>query len=319
MMSAISAQLSQKERVFLSLVAQYQPEGGEDLFKFLPPEESRGLKANLAAFLSQSPQQREAEFAAAREHAQDDQLVSMLYLADPGWISESLKGETAAAVGILLPKVPKSRVGSVLKDLPKETRRDLKKLKLKKISPAIRHLIRIRAERPFPRINLALLKEDDVVKKIKDLDGPQLLKTFHELGISEMAMAFSQVQRSALRAIINRLRTVDAKELKQRIKESGEFTRNQQKEAQLHILSLDFDKMNPEQVVQEIGFGVFSKAFGPEDAEIIEYFIHRLPPRSGYVLKRYLDDSMGQSTPEQVKKTRERVLDAFTRLKKTFS
>jgi hypothetical protein len=211
------------------------------------------------------------------------------------------------------------KCGFILKDLPKETRRDLKDINFKKISPAIRHLLRAQVERRFPRVDLAPLNSDEALKKLKDLSGNNLLLLMKELGLSEMTRAFAQVQRSTLRVILNRLGAQDAKELQTRLKEGAQYTKAVQKEAQMHILGLDLDKMKPEQLVLEIGFGVFSRAFGPEDREAADYFIYRLPPEQGQLLRRYLEETPLGSDPEKIRNTRGRILDAFISLKKDFS
>jgi hypothetical protein len=313
--------LNQKHRVFLSLVAQYQKEGAAELLNYLPSAESQILRENLEAYLAAGPDRWRSDLPKPREGEEegDEANCCLLYSADPAWISEILKGESAAVVGSLLPKFPKSIVGAILKDLPKETRRDLQNIKFRKITPVIRNLLRAQVERRFPRLDLSPLNSDEALKKIKELTGNNLLVLLGELGLSEMTRAFSQVQRSTLRVILNRLGTKDAKELQARLKDGAQYTKAVQKEAQMHILGLDLDKMKSEQLVLEIGMGVFSRAFGPEDREAAEYFIFRLPPKPGYLLRRYLEDTAAAAGPEKIRNTRGRLLDAYISLKKEFS
>jgi hypothetical protein len=313
--------LSVKQRVFLSLVARYQKQGASELLNYLPSADSQLLKENLDLYLAAGPDRWRADSPMLRagEEEAEEAKACVLYSADPGWVSEALKAEGAAVVGSLLPKFPKNIVGAILKDLPKETRRTLQDIKFRKISPAIRHLLRVQVERRFPRLDLSSLKSDEALKKIVELSGGNLLILLNELGLSEMTRAFSHVQRSTLRVILNRLSTKDAKELQARLKDSSQYTKAVQKEAQMHILGLDLDKMDSEQLVLEIGMGVFSRAFGPEDREVAEYFIYRLPPKSGQLLRRYLEDSTAEDHPEKIRNTRGRILDAYISLKKEFS
>lgn len=309
--------LSQKNRAFLSLVAQYAPQKADALLNLLPATQTQVLKENLGEYLAAGPELWRADVKYIRDEG-DETRPCLLYSADPGWISGALKGEGAAVVGGLLPKFPKNLVGAILKDLPKETRRDLKDIKFRKISPVIRNLLRAQVESRFPKVDLAPLDSDEALKKIKELSGNNLLILMSELGLSEMTRAFAQVQRSTLRVILNRLGTKDAKELQSRLKDGAQYTKAVQKEAQMHILGLDLDKMEPEQLVLEIGFGVFSRAFGPEDREAAEYFIYRLPPKQGHLLKRYLEEDSLGSGPEKIRNTRGRILDAYISLKKEF-
>ena len=310
--------LPQKDRVFLSLVAQHQPEAAQDLLTYLPSDEAQRIRENLEEYLAAEPERWRRDLQGARDGGGEGSEC-LLYVSDPGWISEALTGESAAMIGTLLPKFPKSIVGAILKDLPKETRRELQEVKFRKIAPTIRDLLRLQVERRFPRVDLTPLNSDDVLKRVKELSGPNLMILINELGLSEMTRAFAQVQRSTLRVILNRLGTHDAKELQNRLKDGAQYTKAVQKDAQMHILGLDLDKMNSEQLLLEIGFGVFSGAFGPEDREAAEYFVYRLPPKIGHMLKRYLAERETAVLPEKIRNTRGRILDAFISLKKEFA
>lgn len=307
-MSSLAAPLNSKQRQFLKLLATYQPETAGELLPFLPATDSQVLQEHLGDLA--------AEAGVAKGGGDK---TCMLYQAHPDWIGEALKEEGPAVVGCLLPKFPKSSVGSILKDLPKETRRDLKKVKLKKISPSIRALVQAQVERRFPSLDLSGFRSDEVLQKVSELSGARLLRLMEELGISEMVRAFSQVQRSTLRMILNRLGTKDAKELKSRLEDNESFPKTEQKEAQMYILGLDLDRINPEQLILEIGFGVFARAFGPGDSESSTYFTYRLPPPQGQHLRRYLEESTPAEGASGIRAARARLFDAYTRLKKEFS
>lgn len=239
---------------------------------------------------------------------------SLLHFAESQWLTENFKGEPAAVWAVLLRDLPKARVGGVLKDLSKTVRRQLKSVDLSKIPPPILKLIQRRAEGRFPTLDQEALKVEPVFSKLSQLDLRSMMKLMRELGITEMALAFSKVNRSATRAILNRLNTRDAKELRVRIKKMGQSEQPGQREAQLHILEMDLEKLSPEEMVQEIGFGVFSRAFGKAEQDLGQFFVYRLPPKQGYVLKRYLDENIPQNTPESVQRTRRRLQQALARV-----
>ncbi|MDX1386994.1 MAG: hypothetical protein R3257_05345, partial [bacterium] len=189
-----------------------------------------------------------------------------------------------------------------------------KKVKVQQLPAMVIQMILRRAEARFPKVRRSELEKDEVIKKLAPLGLRDLQKLLRELGISEMALAFSQINRSATRAILNRLNNADSKELRARIKKAAGKKLPEQREAQLHILELDLEKLSPEEMVQEIGFGVFSRAFGKSDHALGEYFVHRFPPKQGYVLRRYLDENTPQNTGAKITRTRERILDALTRI-----
>lgn len=239
---------------------------------------------------------------------------SLLHSAASEWLTELFQGEPAAVWAILMRDLPKARVGGILKDLPKGVRRDLKSLDLKKIPQAIGGLIQRRAESRFPSFDRSDLEAVPILKELAELDLRTMMKLLRELGLSEMALAFSKVSRSATRAILHRLNKTDAKELKNRMARMKDPPAAAQREAQLHILEMDLDKLSPEAVVHEIGFGVFAKAFGKEDSELSAFFVYRLPPKQGYVLKRYLDENIPKNTPERVKATRQRLQKGLSQM-----
>lgn len=278
--------------------------------QFLPEARVAGLQSAWEGLSEQEVQESWKNLSQTGEE-------NLLYHADSSWVSQSFPGETAAVWAVILQDLPKSRIGGVLKDLPKETRRDLKRVKVNQLPAAVIQLILRRAEARFPRVRRSDLEQDVVIKKLAPLGHRDLEKLLRELGISEMALAFSQINRSATRAILNRLNNADSKELRARIKKVSGKKLPEQREAQLHILELDLEKLSPEEMVQEIGFGVLSRAFGKSDRTIGEYFVHRFPPKQGYVLRRYLDENAQQNTDARITRTRERILDALTRIQRT--
>src|SRR5690606_5507079 len=153
-----------------------------------------------------------------------------------------------------------------------------------------------------------------VFAALSQLDLRHTLKLMRELGIHELALAFSKVNRSATRAILNRLNTRDAKELRVRIKKMGQKEQPGQRDAQLHILEMDLEKLSPEEMVQEIGFCVFSRAFDKTEAACGQFFVYRLPPKQGYLLKRYLDENIPKNTPERTERIRQRLTQALSRI-----
>ena len=306
--------LNERDRALALVSSEYVGEGSIGLLDFLPASRSEEIRVALEKFFALPPEKRKTQYNKGIKQLRGKGLISLFYHADSAWISEAFRAESAPVLAILMEGLPKARVGGILKDLPKETRRDLKKVQLGKIPKKIQTLIRNRGESHFPRNSLDSLEKDAVLKKFYDLGLADLNKVLRELGLSEMALAFSKINRSAVRAILNRLRSSDAKELRRRMKKAEDFNLPDQREAQLHILSLDFEKLSPEEIISEIGFGVFSRAFGKGDREAALFFIHKFPPHQGYILKRYFDENSSQNVPEKITQTRERVLDAYTRI-----
>ncbi len=303
----------EKDQAFLLMTALHAPKGGKDLLAALSPNRAQALRGALEELLQDSSGGGADEILRALLRLQGKGKDSLLYHADPGWFLEAFRDESPRVLTILLEKISKIHLGRILQDLPKETRKEMKKIDASRVPTAIRRWVQERAESRFPRIRMASLKEDEVLDQLQSVKLDTFQKMLGELGLSEMAMAFSNISRSATRAILNRLPVSEAKELRKRIQNKISVSLKEQREAQLHILSLDFEKIPPEEIILEIGFGVFSRAFGKADGEASTYFIYKLPPARGYLLKRYIEKNAASHTPETVQKTRERILDALTK------
>jgi hypothetical protein len=155
---------------------------------------------------------------------------------------------------------------------------------------------------------------DDPFDQLRELNAKQLVQLAREVGIQEMSIAFSKVDRTATRAILHRLSLEDAKELRKRIKKDLEFSLELQREAQLNILALDIEKSKTDELAAEIGFSVLSRAFCKGELSSAQAFIYRLPTKQGYIFKRYLDLNLGNTTPDKAQQVRSRILDAFMSL-----
>jgi hypothetical protein len=307
--------LKERDRALCLMAAT---RGGEDpsvLLKHLPEARAADLQGVLTGLQGKSDHERRLELQAMTEDLQGKGKTSLFYHADPAWISETFKGESAQVISLVLQEVPKAKVGGVLKDLSKETRKALKHLSVTQAPQSLRDFLKKKFESRFPAIRVeGLLEKDEVLKKLSHLSMNKFDLLLRELGIAEMAVAFSKIHRAAVRAILNRLNMEDAKELRRRMKRDSRISVQQQREAQLHILSLDFEKLEPEEITKEIGFGVFSKAFGRADREVALYFVYQFPPRQGYLLKRYVDQNIATNTLDKVRRVREQILDAYTRV-----
>lgn len=314
MMALQTHNLNDKDRAFLLATIRYARDKAPEYLEYLPSSRKDLLSEALGEWLQGSPTDSEAALQAQWKGLRKGDRESLLYHADPAWISETFRGESPAILAILLKDLGKAKIGGVLKDLSKEARKSLKEVQVKKIPKPIQQLIKKQGEACFPQVCLRALGEDEVLKKMSEVGLTELNRILRELGIGEMALALSRVSRSAVRAILNRLKTQDAKELRKRIKNGIQASSKEQREAQLHILSLDFEKLDPEEIIHEIGFGVLSRAFDKADSDLSTYFVYKFTPRQGYLLKRLIAQNSEDNSPEKVRRFRERILDAITRV-----
>lgn len=307
--------LNEQDRAFVIMSVSLAGKKALDYLKYIPPSRADGLRRPLEKLVQKGKEEKDKIIKAELSSLQGGKRESLFYHADSDWIREFVAGESPAIIAQVLKRLPRSKVGGILRHLSKETRKSLKKIDPTKVSKEIQKLIQDKFESKFPYLSQGALEGDEVLKKLSEVKLKDFENLLHELGISEMAVAFSKINRSAVRAILNRLRTEDAKELRKRIKQGNPLTLAEQREAQLHILSLDLEKLDPNEIIQEIGLGVLSKAFGKGDKEMATYFVYKLPPRLGYLFKRYVDQNLRDNPEEKVLSRREQILDAYTRLK----
>ncbi len=244
----------------------------------------------------------------------EGEAAQMFQFAESGWIVENFKGESPRILAWIMTHIPKAKAGRVLSELPKEVRKALKTVKLPALSPGLEAFLRKRCEERFPRIPVEEVRGKGIFESLSELKPEHFLKLIRELGINEMSIAFSKIDRAATRAILHRLNLQDAKELRQRIKKGGDHPLAEQREAQLSLLSLDLETVSPDELPFEIGFSVFSRAFGKENSGVAPLFIYKLPQRQGYLLKRYIDQNSAGNKPEIMEKIQQRIAEALGRV-----
>lgn len=313
-MADLLANLSEKNRSLLLMAVLKDGDRAGQLLGLLPESRGRELQAPLEELLKIPKSQRKEELSRALERLLPERRESFLQHADAGWIVESFRDESPLVLFLLLRELPKNTVGRFLSELSKETRKALKSVKPKDLPPDLMAWLRRRIRRSFPAMPEPAQRNEDPFGQLRDLHAKQLIQLAREVGLQEMAIAFSKVDRTATRAILHRLSLEDAKELRKRIKQNVVYSLELQREAQLNILDMDIEKSKTGELASEIGFSVLSRAFCKSDLSLAQAFIYRLPTKQGYVFKRYLDLNVGNTTPEKAQKVRLRILDAFMNL-----
>lgn len=296
---------------------------------FLLPEEDQALvwaiksrapqvKEVLLAFL---PPRRRRKLDQAWEELESEELPyqnlvreSLFYHAHPSWITENFGQERPSILCLLLKDLPRATVGSILKDFSKEKRRQLKEEALVRPLTWVPGALKNLAEAKFPKLNFRALEEISLYKKIKGLSPTDLEKYFREVGLEEMILAFSQISRASLKALLHRLSVPDAKELRKRLKKAPAFTAEDQRQAQLHLLRLDMEKMKAEEVVKQIGLSLFARSFAKGERELGQYFVYKLPRQYGLLLRRLVNLHSAEASQERAETTRKRLMKSYHKL-----
>ncbi len=302
-MISYQEQLVERDRALVGALLRWVPKEAQEVLSFSLSTRVTNLRETLRHF-----SQEKDSFSFPPQH---HGVESLLYHADPAWITDAFRNEGPGVLAVLLADLPKAKIGGFLKDLPKNTRRALKEIQVGSIDPRLRLWIRQRAEHRFPQISLDFLQETALWAQVRDLSSDQKKRLFRELGFQEMTLALSRFSRTSIRLILNRLHPQDAKELRRRIKESVGLSPLEQREAQMHLLSSDLEKMSAEDILSEIGLGVFTRALTGGPAQWGTYFVYHLPPRYGYLLRRLLGSNAPDAQDEKRQRTMKRIETAL--------
>jgi len=311
--------LSERQQAFLLISALREGEQAPVLLDYVDEGRSEAARAVLDAMLKQNKKARQDDWARALAALGPEGKVNLWSQADAGWIVDSLRGESPLVWAQVFRELPRAKVGRVLAELPKEMRKLVKAMSSHVPVDRVWTLLKRRLESRFPSVPRELWERPGDFEAFHRLSADQFLQLMRELGLSEMAVAFAKVDRTATRAILHRLGVEDAKELRRRIKQGGNYSLEMMREAQMNILSLEVEKLKTEELTLEIGFSVFSRAFGPEHRVLTPIFVYKLSPKHGYVLKRYLDLNIPRNHPEKAQRLRERIAAALERIRPQFS
>lgn len=310
--------LTERQQAFLLIAALKEGDRAPALLEFQDEGRLESSREVLDALLkTKKPRQEELERSLAALGAEGK--MSLWSQADAGWIVDSLRGESPLVWALVFRELPRAKVGRVLAELPKEMRKLVKAMSNYCPADQIWAVLKKRLESRFPSISRELWEHPGDFEVFHLLSTDQFLHLMRELGLSEMAVAFAKVDRTATRAILHRLGVEEAKELRGRIKQGGQYSLEMMREAQMNILSLEVEKLKTEELTLEIGFSVFSRAFGHEHRKLTPIFIYKLPPHYGYILKRYLDLNILRNHPEKAQRLRERIATALKRIRSQFS
>ncbi|MCP5468471.1 MAG: hypothetical protein H7A32_04300 [Deltaproteobacteria bacterium] len=305
-----------KERDLACIVLMLSRLGkrAEEALSHLSDSRLNKISSIISDVLSQPSSAQQDFIKSSMGKLQSENQISLFYHAHPTWVSEAFKEESSLVLAQIISLLPKEKVGMFLKDLSKEKRKKLRRLQNTRIAAPMREFVKKRCEAAFPSFNMELLKSQTFFNTLAEFNLRKFDALLQELGLSELTIAFSRVNRSAIRAILNRLQIEDAMEIKKRLKEETKWDPQILKEAQLHILTLDFDKLKAETMMQEIGFGVFSRAFSKDRVDEANYFMYRFPPQQGYMLKRYINSQESNPDEKKLHQIQSRILLAIKSL-----
>ncbi len=304
--------LSPELKALVYVAALGEEENAFELFRFLPTRFEKNLVESTQSVLSLPKEERKRKIIKELKQLAQSQKIHPLGEIHPGWFLEVLKEESPKTIGLILRYLPGDKVTYILENLSQDIKQKLPKLnESKKIQEGLLELIRERFESQFLTYNLPKKSSDIGIQDLYFIKVELLLAFFRDLGIEQLARAFKGLDKVALKALLNRLTIKDAKELQSRIKSLEKVSKRELSEAQVLIIDLPIDRIDPEALFLEVGMAFFARAISQAELDFAKSLQFKLPPKYGYLLKRYVEESLETYKPRLMEGAKRQILARF--------
>lgn len=304
----MNSQTQEAHEVMLLMSLLVDEKETSDLLSFLPDTEQAPLKKELTTYLSLNPKDRHDSVFATLKKFWNKKNGGSLFDIHPDWIMDALLEESPRTVGTILRYLPSEKTSRLIETMPEAFLQRLPKLsETFSLDPDLVRILKLKFEKSF---------EKEVPKNTRPFDflvtynEEKILKFFKTLGLKELALAFSVLPKEAMDAILSRLPGNDALALREKMKkETGGPDRK--KKAQSHVLDMNLDTTNPDLLLVEAGFYVFTKALLAHHRILVDFIMKKISKMLGNRLKYYLEKNLPLNSEESVKIYQEEVCHGF--------
>lgn len=299
-------------QAFVNVASLGEEENAYELFRFLPTQFERDLVASTQAILSLPREERKKKIFKELKQLMHAEKVHPLGEIHPGWFLQVIKNESPKTIGLILRYLPGDKVTYILENLSEDLKKKLPKLnEAKKLPDDLMELIRERFESQFLTYKLPKKSSEISIQDLYFIKTDFLLAFFRDLGIQQLANAFKGLDKVALKAMLNRLIIKDAKELQTRIKNLDKVSKRDLNDAQILIIDLPLDRIEPQALFLEVGMAFFARAISQDQIDFAKSLQFKLPPKYGYLLKRYVEGGLANHKPRLTESARRQILARF--------
>lgn len=199
----------------------------------------------------------------------------------PEWLLQVLAQESPRVIAILLRYIPSQQVRYVMDRLPARLKDRMPHyVDAFSVPTPIVQTIRRRFESHF--LGAAHAQDHDVAfSRVTGLGYDDLPKFFRDLGLHEIALAFTDADDRSIQILMKRLPEADARRLEERMHHLTEVAPRLARDAKFTILEIDAEKIPAEHFLFEIGLRAFAKACGQGEGNVIRALSLKLEPRVG--------------------------------------
>jgi len=278
------------------------------------PEGERDALLRLVAIYSKEPD-AEVRMGHLIRQMTASESFSSIGEVHPAWILERLRDEPPRVIGIILRSLPSGHVRYLLKNMPPMLKARLPDLvESFAVSKPVLETIRRRFESHFLPMRASRSVEELRFEHLYFLKGRELTELVREIGLTELAIALSEMKGKTLHAVFNRLDLKDAKRLQRRIREMGDVSRGLFRQARYTILEVEEDHVGPERMLMRVGIAALASAMDPGHSTLVKLIMQKLEPSDGYMLKRSMDERRLRYSPALAEERRGIILALVSRM-----
>lgn len=309
----MNLQPNNRQRALAALAVLRDGSRAGDLAEFMSDHDRKAYSPLVRAY-SNEPN-RELSMGQLIKHLVSSERFSSLAEVHPAWVLERLRNEPPRVIGIILRLLPSRHVRYLLKNLPPMLCEQVPNLvESFSVDPAILDVIRRRFEKHFVPMRITRSIDELGFENLYYLKESELEELFVDIGLTEMAIALSDLPSKALRIVYNRLDVKDAKRLKARIGGLTGVPDELFRQARNTFLQVEGERVGPRQLLKMVGLAAFADAIGPEHENLMSMVKQRLDPNDGYLLKRFVDERRIRKGLVSAGKRRQMIMEAVAEL-----
>lgn len=221
------------------------------------------------------------ELERLREGVASDNDISSLHNIHPEWMLQILERESPRIIAILLRYIPSHHVQYILDRLSPHVKERMPHFvdAFSVPTPVVR-AIRRRFESHFDGV-LAKQTVTSEFSSVVALKYDDLPKFFRDLGLHEIALAFSDADPLSIQVLMKRLPESDARRLEERMHQVVDAPKTLTRDAKFTILDINVESLPAERFLFEVGLRAFAKACDRTEQDVIRALSLKLEPKVG--------------------------------------
>lgn len=273
--------LTDRQRLLVLVSLLYDAEKSLSLFSLFP-KEREALTEMANDWLARTPELRRTELLRKLKKHQHSPVRLQPQFIHPEWFIDVLKREGPRLATVILRLFPREFRETLVTSLKSHGL-----VVLDKAAPAIDPELMQLVEERFARIwELSPECRNSPLAVLAERSHDELARLMRSVARGELALALHGLKKSAYTAIFHRLPLDDAKAISDRMRSFDALKRPLDKKAQqkarMHVLSLDIDKLQADELSLYLGFYLFSKAIlEGRDEELGRHVAWRFPVAAG--------------------------------------